>query len=181
MTTLSKIISTSVDNDSSSEDAVRSNQRNLAVGNSTLGDTGAVSGDVSEVTDMAVLVRWGTVGLSEGVEMRTSRCAAVGVVTESMDMEATLGICIVSRDLILNGGWGGLRLLGEGDNSCDVGVSTEDGNCFDHFDFFGLDYWGIATIQVWYLEGGLMREFLQVRILVDVVVGRCGMGSDDMV
>lgn len=61
--------------------------------------------------------------------MWSSAGASVGVVTESMDVHATLGVGIVSADFISDGGWAALRILLESDGSLDVGVSTEDCDC----------------------------------------------------
>ena len=61
--------------------------------------------------------------------MRPSRSAPVGVITELVDVEASLGTGVVAGDVPGNGGWGGLGGLFEGDGSLDLGVSTEDGDC----------------------------------------------------
>lgn len=58
--------------------------------------------------------------------MRASRCAAVGVVAEGVDVHATLGIGVLAADVPGDGGGRGLRLLLEGDGSGDLGVSTDD-------------------------------------------------------
>jgi len=56
-------------------------------------------------------------------------CAAVGVVTELMDVHATLGVCIVTVDLVGDGGRGRVVGLLEGDGSVDFGVTAEDCDC----------------------------------------------------
>lgn len=61
--------------------------------------------------------------------MGAGRGAAVGVVTESVNVEATLGVGVVTSDVPGNSGGGGLVLLLEGDGSGDLGVTTEDSNC----------------------------------------------------
>lgn len=58
--------------------------------------------------------------------VRTSGCAAVGVVTESMDVHATLSVGVVAGDVPCDGGVGVLVRLLKGDGTLDVGVSTED-------------------------------------------------------
>ena len=60
--------------------------------------------------------------------MRAGGGAAVGVVAEGVDVEATLGVGVVARDIIGNGGRRGLRVLLERDGPGDLCVSAEDGN-----------------------------------------------------
>jgi len=57
-----------------------------------------------------------------------SGCAAVGVVTELMDVHATLGIRIVSGDIPSDGSWGGFGGLLESDGSGDLGVTSDGCN-----------------------------------------------------
>lgn len=59
----------------------------------------------------------------------TGGCAAVGVVTELVDVHATLGVCIVAVDLVGDGGRGRVVGLFEGDGSVDFGVPAEDCDC----------------------------------------------------
>lgn len=61
--------------------------------------------------------------------MRAGGGAAVGVVAELMDVETTLGIGVVARDVPADGGWARLGGLLEGDGAADVGVTTENSNC----------------------------------------------------
>ena len=58
--------------------------------------------------------------------MRTGRGAAVGVVAESVDVHAALGVGIVARDVPGDGGGGLLVLLLKGNGALDVGVTPED-------------------------------------------------------
>lgn len=60
--------------------------------------------------------------------MRTSGGAAVGVVTELVDMEATLGVGVVALDVPRDSGGRVLVGLLEGDSAGDLGVTTEDSN-----------------------------------------------------
>lgn len=60
--------------------------------------------------------------------VRTSRCAAVGVVTELMDVHATLSVGIVASDIPGDSGGGGLGLLLEGNGSGDLGVTSDGCN-----------------------------------------------------
>lgn len=61
--------------------------------------------------------------------MRASGSAAVGVVTEGVNVHTTLGVGVVAGDVPRDGGVSTLRGLLEGDGTGDLGVSTEDGNC----------------------------------------------------
>jgi hypothetical protein len=60
--------------------------------------------------------------------VRTSGGAAVGVVTELVDVEATLGVGVVALDVPGDGGGRVLVGLLEGDSAGDLGVTTEDSN-----------------------------------------------------
>jgi hypothetical protein len=62
-----------------------------------------------------------TVGSSGG--------AAVGIVTELMDVHATLSAGIVTSDIPRDGGGRGLRVLLESDGSSDLGVTSDLCNC----------------------------------------------------
>ena len=61
--------------------------------------------------------------------MRSGARAAVGVVTELVDVHAALGGGIVARDVVGDGCWGGFGRLLEGDGSADFGVAAEDCDC----------------------------------------------------
>ena len=76
--------------------------------------------------------------LAKGVEMRAGRGTTVGVVTELMDVHATLGVGVVACDVVGDGCWGGLGGLLEGDGSLDVGVTAEDCDCFEVLARIGL-------------------------------------------
>lgn len=58
--------------------------------------------------------------------MRAGAGAAVGVVTESVNVHAALGVGIVARDVPGDLGLSGLGGLLEGDGALDVGVTTDD-------------------------------------------------------
>lgn len=58
--------------------------------------------------------------------MGTSGGAAVGVVTEGVNVEAALGVGVVAGDIPANGGGSGLGLLLEGDGTRHLGVTTEN-------------------------------------------------------
>lgn len=54
--------------------------------------------------------------------------AAVGVVTEGVDVHATLGVGVVASDVPRDGGRGRLGSLLKGDGSGDLGVTSDDSN-----------------------------------------------------
>ena len=58
--------------------------------------------------------------------MRTGRGAAVGVVTELVDVESTLGVGVVAEDVPRDSGGSVLGGLLKGDGTVDLGVTTED-------------------------------------------------------
>lgn len=58
----------------------------------------------------------------------TSRCTAVGVVSELMNVHATLSIWVVSSDIPCDGSWGRLGRLFEGDGSGDLRVTSNGSN-----------------------------------------------------
>lgn len=75
---------------------------------------------------------WSALPISCGWHQLTVRAgagAAVGVVTEGVDVHATLGVGIVAGDVPGDLGLGALRGLLEGDGALDVGVTTDNSNC----------------------------------------------------
>jgi len=60
--------------------------------------------------------------------VRTSGGAAVGVVTELMNVHATLSVGIVTGDVPCDGGRGGLGFLLESDGTGDLGVTSDGCN-----------------------------------------------------
>jgi len=129
-----------VDNDGTANDALGTNKLDQLVGLGALAIALSISLEVSEITDMASLIIGSTVGLSVWVEVGSGGCAAVGVVTELMDVEAALGIGVVTRDIPCNGGWGRLGRLLEGNGTGDLRVTSDGSNCFDHFDGFDFGF-----------------------------------------
>lgn len=67
----------------------------------------------------------------EGGELtvRAGGGAAVGVVTEGVDVHATLGVGVVTGDVPGDLGGSGLGLLLEDDGAGDLGVATDDADC----------------------------------------------------
>lgn len=129
MTTLSKVISATVDDHSSANDRVLTNQLDKQVSLLTLGKSAGVSGDVSKVSDVTNIVLRSSVVLLERVEVRTSGSASIGVVTKLVDVESTQSVGVVSGNLPGDGGVVVLSLLLEGDQTLDVGVSTKYSDC----------------------------------------------------
>lgn len=127
--TLAKIVGTSVDDNGSANDAVRANQLDKRISDGTLGIALAVSLNVSEITNVTGLVRRSTVGLVMRVEVRASRSAAVGVVTEGVDVESSLGVGVVTGDVPGDGSGSRLRLLLEDDGTGDLGVTAKNAHC----------------------------------------------------
>jgi hypothetical protein len=60
--------------------------------------------------------------------VRAGGSAAIGVVTEGVNVHTTLSVGVVTGNVPRDGGIGTLRGLLEGDGTGDLGVSTEDGN-----------------------------------------------------
>lgn len=58
--------------------------------------------------------------------MRTGRGAAVGVVTELVNVESTLSVGVVARDVPGDGGGSALGGLLKGDGTGDLGVTPEN-------------------------------------------------------
>jgi hypothetical protein len=61
--------------------------------------------------------------------MWAGRGAAVGVVTELVDVDAALGVGVVASQVPRDGGGGVLVSLLEGDSAGDLGVTTDGCNC----------------------------------------------------
>jgi|SRR5687767_2904628 hypothetical protein len=130
-------------------DAVGTNELDEVVGHGALGVALTISLDVAEITDMASLIGGSTVGLAVRVDymhlsaliiaamsplgskltVRASGGAAVGVVTEGVDVEAALRVGVVSGNVPRDGGGGVLVGLLEGHGAGDLGVTTEDADC----------------------------------------------------
>lgn len=113
------------------DDAVRSNDLDKLVSHAALGVTLAIRVDVAQVTNVALLVSGSTVGLAVRVEVRPSRGAAVGVVAKGVDVEAALGVGVVAGDVPGDGGGRVLVGLLEGNGAGDLGVTTENGYCWN--------------------------------------------------
>lgn len=76
----------------------------LLVSDVNLGDSGSVSGDISQISGMTDCVGWATVFLSVWVEVRSSAHAAIGSITEFVNVESVLsGFQAFNRAGHLNG------------------------------------------------------------------------------
>jgi hypothetical protein len=126
--TLAKVVGTGVNDQGPAQNALSTNQLNKLVLLGADGITLGIGLEVTKVTDVALGVLGSTVGLAKGVEVRTSGGASVGVVTELVDVEATLGIGVVALDVPGDGGGRVLVGLLEGDSAGDLRVTTDDSN-----------------------------------------------------
>lgn len=154
---LAKVVGAGVDDDGAAEHALRADQLDVLVRDTALGVALGVGLEVAQVANVALTVGGGAVGLVVGVDwweggvswlwgwmggrwlviswdlarltVRTGAGAAVGVVTEGVDVHATLGVGVVSGDVPGDLGLGGLGGLLEGDGALDVGVTTDNSDC----------------------------------------------------
>lgn len=98
-----------MDNHRSSKNGIFSQQFDQQVLLGSFSHTLGVGGDVTQVTNVSGVVLRSTVSLLEGVEVRTSRGAPVGVVTKLVDVETSQGIGVVTGDFPRD--LGGFRFL----------------------------------------------------------------------
>ena len=96
---LAEVISSSVDDNGTANDALGADQLDQLVCDTSLRIALTISLEVAQVTDVALLVLGGTVLLVVGVEMGAGRCAAVCVVTEGVDVHTTLSVGVVAGDV----------------------------------------------------------------------------------
>jgi len=136
VTALAKIIRAAVDDNSAADDALGANQLDEAVRNGALGVALGVGLDVAQVADVTGVIGRGTVSLAVGVEVRASGGAAVGVVTEGVDVETALGVRVVAGQVVSDNGGGRLGGLLEGNGTRHLGVTADNSNSLDHFDEF---------------------------------------------
>lgn len=92
MVSLAQVVGTGVNDDGSADDRVGTDKRELRIADLDLGDTRGVGLEVAQVTDVPNFSGSVTVGGTGRVEVRTGGGAAVGVVTELVDVEASLGV-----------------------------------------------------------------------------------------
>jgi hypothetical protein len=123
---LAQVIGTSVNDDGSTDDGVRADERKVRVADLNLGNTGGVGLEITQVTDVPDFSSSVTVGGTGRVEVRTSGGATVGVVTELVDVETSLGVGVHVLDFTRDGDRTAGGFLGEGDDTLDGGVSLEN-------------------------------------------------------
>lgn len=128
VTTLTEVIGTGVNDNGSTEDRSWTEQLDQVVSDGTLSDTRGIGLDVTQVTNVSGLIRWGTVGLAEWVEVWTGRGTTVGVVTKLVNVETTLSVRVVTSDFVGNSGWLVLGSLLEVNGTGDTGITTQDSN-----------------------------------------------------
>ena len=80
---------------------------------------------------MTLGVGGGAMLLRKRVEVRAGGGAAVGIVSELMDVNAALGGSVVAGDVVGDSCRGGFRCLFEADGSADSFVTAEDCDCFE--------------------------------------------------
>ncbi|KAH3669951.1 hypothetical protein OGATHE_002764 [Ogataea polymorpha] len=94
--TLTQVIGTGVNNDSSSQNGVFTEKLDQAVLLCTLGNSIGVGSNVTKVTNVSLGVFWCTMVFAEWVEVWSSRSAAVSVVTKLVDVETSQSVWIVT-------------------------------------------------------------------------------------
>lgn len=129
LASLTVVVGTVVHNNRSTKNAVGTNQLHPGILLGTLGNTVRVSRNVTQISNVSLVILRGTVVVTKWVEVRTSGSTTVGVVTKSVNVETSQGIWIVTSDLPGDGGWVRLGGLLEMDDSGNGFVSSYDGNC----------------------------------------------------
>lgn len=90
MATNPEIIDISMYDNGASKNIIWSREWDLHILNFDLGHARCVSNDISEITDVTDVRQGSTMDYAQWVEMGSSWCAAVGIVTELMDVETML-------------------------------------------------------------------------------------------
>lgn len=129
MAALAQVIGGIVNDNGSTDDGVLTEQLDQVVLLGALGNTVGVGGDVTQVTDVSLVVLWGTVVLTGRVEVRTSGSTTVGVVTKGVDVETSQSVSAVTGDLPGDGGWLRFGSLDESNDTVDVLVTSKNSNC----------------------------------------------------
>ena len=125
---LTQVIGASVDNHGATNNGVLTEQLDKGVLLGTLGNPVSIGGDVTQVTDVTVVVFGGTVFLTKRVEVGASRSATIGVVTEGVDVETSQSIGVVTRNFPRNGGGVVFRSLFEVNDTGDLRVTSNNSN-----------------------------------------------------
>lgn len=82
MSALTEVIDILMYDDRSADHRMLTDQGYQVIGDGDIDLTSGIGLEVTEVTDMAILIGWATVSLTEWVEMRTGRNAAISQITE---------------------------------------------------------------------------------------------------
>lgn len=88
VTTVSKVIWVGMNDDSAAQNAQFAGQRNLLVADVDFSDAGIVGNNISQISSVSDFMRWSAMLLTERIEMGSSAHAAIGVITELVNMEA---------------------------------------------------------------------------------------------
>ncbi len=117
VTALAQIVLFLVDDDRSADDRMLADQRHEVISHVDL-DLSAIgfNFNITQVTDMAILVALSAVSLAERVEVRTGRLATIAQIAELVDVEAVL-TGLEASNLTTNGGVATLGILLESDNT----------------------------------------------------------------
>jgi len=121
-----------MDDQGSSDDGVLAEEADLLVGDVELDGTASIGLDVSEVTYVPLLCVWCTVLAAGRVEVRTGGGASIASITKLVDVEASLSVGVVSSDFARDFDGRVLVCLLELDNSRNLGVTSENGDCGNH-------------------------------------------------
>lgn len=79
---------------------------------------------------MSDFITWGTVGLTERVEVRTGGSTAVGVVTELVNVESSLSVGVVTGNLPGDFGWFFFLGLREVNDARNTGFTSKNSDYF---------------------------------------------------
>jgi len=123
-----EIISSGVDDNSTTDNALWTNQFDELVSDRALAIALAICLEVAQIAYMTGLIRWSTVCLAKRVEVGAGGCAPVCVVTELVDVHATLSIGVIASDVPCDGGGGSLGFLLEGNGAADLRVTSNGCN-----------------------------------------------------
>lgn len=102
---LAQVVLARMHHDGTAKHRGRADQLDQRVGQHALANTLVVGSDIAEVAHVTDLVAWRTVSLLEWVKVRACGCAAVGVVTELVNVEPVVAAGTEPGDLVRNGGW----------------------------------------------------------------------------
>lgn len=93
MAALAQVIFIGVHDNSPTQNWVGPSKGNLAVGDVNFSDAFRIGDNISQVASVSVVICRPTMGLALGIEVWSGRGAAVGVVTELMNVKSVLAGC----------------------------------------------------------------------------------------